>query len=159
METALRYFRDAAPRHTADEEDGLFPALEKDRVDAEGMISELERDHRRAEGLHKTVDSLGQLWLTAGNLAESKVIRLKAALGELSALYQEHIRVEEEHIFPGARTFLSREALEAIGRGMAARRGLSYIPTVVRAIAGSSCSRPIQPSGLVEVLQQQEKED
>jgi hypothetical protein len=75
METALRYCRDAAPHHTADEEDGLSPALEKDRGDDEVMISELERDHRRAEGLHRAVERFGQLWLTAGNLAEGKVIR------------------------------------------------------------------------------------
>ena len=159
METALRYFRHAAPHHTADEEDGLFLALEKDRADDDGMISELERDHRRIEGLHKTIDGLGVLWLTAGNLAESKVIRLQAVVGELSALYQDHIRVEEQHIFPRARTSLSREALEVIGRGMAVRRGLSYIPTVVVAAAGSSCSSPIRPAGLVDVLQQQDKED
>jgi hemerythrin-like domain-containing protein len=158
METALRYFRDAAPHHTADEEDGLFPALAKDRGEDEEAISELERDHRRAERLHRTVDRLGHLWLTAGNLAESRVIRLQAALGELSALYQEHIRIEEQRIFPSARTLLSQEVLEKIGREMAARRGLSYIPAMVTAIAGMSRSTPIQPSGVVEVLQQQEKE-
>ncbi len=27
LETALRYFRDAAPKHTADEEESLFPRL------------------------------------------------------------------------------------------------------------------------------------
>jgi hemerythrin-like domain-containing protein len=159
METALRYFLDAAPHHTADEEDGLFPALEKDRGDEDGIISELELDHRRAEGLHRTVDRLGRLWLTAGSLDETKVVRLQAALSELSALYLEHIRVEEQHVFPSARTLLSREALAEIGRGMAARRGLSYIPAIVTAIAGSSCSTPIQRSGFIEVLQQQEKKD
>ena len=27
LETALRYFREAAPKHTADEEESLFPRL------------------------------------------------------------------------------------------------------------------------------------
>ena len=163
LETALRYFRDAAPHHTADEEDGLFPALGKDLGLDQNVISELERDHRRAEELHPTVDRLGQMWLTGGNLAEGQVITLQFVLGELSALYREHIRVEEQSIFPSARTLLSREALEEIGRGMAARRGLSYIPsyipTVVTTIAGGGCDSFIQPSGFVEVLQQQEKKD
>ena len=29
LETALRYFREAAPRHTADEEESLFPYLNR----------------------------------------------------------------------------------------------------------------------------------
>ena len=132
MEPALRYFRDAAPHHTADEERGLFPALGIARTGGERVVSALERDHRRAEGLHWTVDRLGLLWITDGTLAERKVIQLQAALGELSALYREHIGVEEEHIFPTARTVLSRKVLENIGRGMAARRGIAYIPATVR---------------------------
>jgi hemerythrin-like domain-containing protein len=159
METALRYFRHAAPHHTADEEDGLFPALAKDHGGDDELISELERDHRRAERLHGTVDRLGHLWLAAGNLAERRVVHLQAALAELSALYQEHIRIEEQRIFPSARALLSREALEEIGRGMASRRGLSYTPAMVTAIAGMSRSTPIETPGFVEVLQQQEKED
>jgi hemerythrin-like domain-containing protein len=135
METALRYFRDAAPHHTADEERGLFPALGKLRTGGERIISELEGDHRKAEELHWTVDRVGLLWITHGTLAERGVLQLQAAVGELSALYLEHIGVEEEHIFPTARTVLSRLVLEDIGRGMAARRGIPYIPAIVTAIA------------------------
>ena len=29
LETALRYFRDSAPKHTADEEESLFPRLRR----------------------------------------------------------------------------------------------------------------------------------
>ena len=136
LETALRYFHDAAPHHTADEERGLFPNLKRtgDRAVA-CYLTGLERDHRRAERLHSTADRLGLLWLTHGTLDESDVIHLQGALADLSALYREHIGIEEGYVFPSARSALSRDVLEKIGRDMASRRGVPYIPPVVHAIA------------------------
>ncbi len=134
METALRYFRDAAPHHTADEERGLFPALQHARAGTAHEVSGLEQDHRRAERLHSTVDRLGLDWMRQGTLDETKAGQLRAALGDLAALYRDHIQVEEEHIFPSARKVLSREILEGIGRGMAERRGVRYTPDTVTAI-------------------------
>ena len=136
LETGLRYFRDAAPHHTADEERGLFPSLERIRDRAAAWyLSDLKRDHRRAENRHSTADRLGLMWLTHGTLGESDVGQLQASLADLSALYREHIRIEEDHVFPFARTALSRDVLEKIGQDMASRRGVPYIPTVVRVIA------------------------
>src|SRR5262252_10900664 len=49
LESALRYFREAAPKHTADEEESLFPRLRNMRnpeVEAAlGKLGPLERDH------------------------------------------------------------------------------------------------------------------
>jgi hemerythrin-like domain-containing protein len=135
IETALRYFRDAAPHHTADEESGLFPNLEQAYGGSVSYLSDLERDHRRAERLHSTVDRLGLIWLKHGTLDDSNVKKVQSALAELSALYREHIRIEEEHVFPFARRALSRQVLERIGRDMASRRGVAYIPPTVRTIA------------------------
>jgi hemerythrin-like domain-containing protein len=132
MGVALRYFRDAAPHHTADEEQGLFPALEQVDGRAACDLADLERDHRRAERLHTMVDELGLAWLRHGRLEEPEVRELQTALGELSALYREHIGAEEERVFPRAQQTLSRETLERIGRGMASRRGVAYIPSTVR---------------------------
>jgi hemerythrin-like domain-containing protein len=135
MENALRYFRHAAPHHTADEECGLFPALEQVGARAAcNDLTDLERDHRCAERLHSMVDQLGVTWLEHGTLAESDVRELQSALGDLSALYREHIQIEEERVFPRART-LSRDVLESIGRDMASRRGVPYIPPTVRLAA------------------------
>ena len=70
FENALRYFRDAAPKHTADEEESLFPRLRK--LDAAGLqealdlVTGLEQDHRTAEAMHAEVDRLGVQWLSGG---------------------------------------------------------------------------------------------
>src|SRR5689334_17369939 len=59
LETALRYFREAAPKHTADEEESLFPRLRGARSarleTAFSKLEELEGDHRWAEPLHAEV--------------------------------------------------------------------------------------------------------
>ena len=47
-----------------------------------------------------------------------------AWLVELHAMYQRHIRVEDEVIFPLAGEALSGNALKAVGREMAERRGI-----------------------------------
>src|SRR5213595_3170992 len=53
LENALRYFREATPKHTADEEQSLFPrlrALSSPEVQsAFSRLDELEGDHRWAE--------------------------------------------------------------------------------------------------------------
>src|SRR6476661_8734142 len=40
LETALRYFREAAPKHTADEEESLFPRMRElsDRATREALV-------------------------------------------------------------------------------------------------------------------------
>jgi hemerythrin-like domain-containing protein len=126
MENALTYFRDAAPHHTADEESGLFPTLEQTCAEAVSDLLALERDHRRAEELHSAADRIGMTWIQRGTLDTSEIAELQAALTELSSLYREHIRIEEERVFPRARKALSQEIFEKIGRDMASRRGVAY---------------------------------
>jgi hemerythrin-like domain-containing protein len=142
LETALRYFRDAAPHHTADEERGLFPTLERSGDQAVSCLTDLKHDHRRAERLHATADRLGLKWLRDGTLGDTDVAELQAVLSELSALYREHIRIEEEHVFPSARRALPRHVLEKLGRDMASRRGVRYIPAVVGSIAAAQVEAP-----------------
>jgi iron-sulfur cluster repair protein YtfE (RIC family) len=64
LESALRYFREAAPKHTADEEQSLFPRLRQMHLpDVEAAIERLElleQDHRLAGSLHAEVENLGQ---------------------------------------------------------------------------------------------------
>jgi hemerythrin-like domain-containing protein len=131
LEAALRYFRYAAPHHTADEEQSLFPALEQAGHGTRDLPG-LQCDHRRAESLHAKADELGLTWLRRGTLDECQARELQTALGDLSALYREHIETEEQRLFPRAQRTLSREALERIGQDMASRRGVSYIPAMVQ---------------------------
>ena len=73
LDAALRYFREAAPKHNADGGGSLFPRLrsvnapEVEVVLAE--ISRLEQEHHWAAPLHAEVDRLGQQWLLDGQLA------------------------------------------------------------------------------------------
>src|SRR4051812_47734284 len=84
LETALRYFRDAAPKHTADEESTLFPRLRQcDRPELQAAfarIESLEEDHVRADRGHAEVDRLGQAWLAEGSLAPEDAERLSTVL-------------------------------------------------------------------------------
>lgn len=125
---ALDYFRNAAPRHTADEEESLFPRLRRmRRTDVTSALTEmsaLEDDHRLAAEWHETVERTGRAWLANGRLDRADAERLNQALARLSELYQQHIAIEEQQIFPLAAAALSTADRADIGREMAERRGL-----------------------------------
>lgn len=126
LQRSLRYFREAAPKHTADEEEDLFPLLVESAPEVAVPVGRLEADHRRASELHDDVEALGQEWIRRGTLREAELTAFRKATGELESLYAEHIRVEESEVFPRAGHALREEQLEAMGRRMAARRGVSY---------------------------------
>lgn len=126
METALTYFREAAPKHTADEEESLFPRM-RQRGDAAAVLAQvdaLESEHKRADALHAEVERLGQLWLSAGSLAAVDAERFDSATREIVELYRGHIEVEEGAVFPAAAAGLSAEERSAVGAEMAGRRGV-----------------------------------
>ena len=129
LESSLRYFREAAPKHTLDEEESLFPrmrAVRNAQVKAAlAKIEALEKDHKAAEENHREVEMLGRRWLAEGRLPAEAVRRLAERLDELSALYRKHIQAEETEVFPFAGKILDPSAIEAIGREMAARRGIA----------------------------------
>jgi len=128
LQTALRYFREAAPKHTADEEESLFPRLR--RIDSPQVqeifakVDRLQSDHRHADEQHSAVDAIGSRWLAAGYLDPREGARFAALLGDLSELYREHIPLEEKEIFPVAKNVLSAPAQESMGQEMAQRRGV-----------------------------------
>ncbi len=125
--TALRYFREAAPKHTADEEESLFPRLRQmDHAEMQfelGRLKTLEEDHRRAAPLHARVEKLGHHYLEIGPLPASQAEELRASLATLTAMYRQHIDVEDSVVFPLASQLLSPEQKKSVGQEMAARRG------------------------------------
>lgn len=125
---ALDYFRDAAPRHTADEEDSLFPRLrEVDQQQVKhalAQVGRLEADHARADRLHSEIDTIGRRWLADGVLTREEAERLIKTLDELSALYKRHIAIEEDSVFPLAASVLHESEKREMGAEMARRRGL-----------------------------------
>ncbi len=129
METALRYFREAAPKHTADEEESLFPRL---RAMANAglettlaRIASLEEDHASAERNHGEVEELGQSWLRDGTLAPEPASRLLTLLLQLREMYRHHIAAEDNEVFPAAAAALSASDRQAIGSEMASRRSVA----------------------------------
>lgn len=127
-EISLRYFREAAPKHTADEEESLFPRLRASQNQSAKEllnIDHLHTDHVTAEKNHRAVDELFRHWLTDGVLAAGEFIRLTSLLQSLRDIYAQHIKEEETHVFPNAAKLLSTGDLQAVGSEMAKRRGLS----------------------------------
>jgi hemerythrin-like domain-containing protein len=66
--------------------------------------------------------------IAAGKEASNPGAFVRAATTFAEAL-RRHLAWEEERLFPIARKRLSRQDLEAIGRAMAARRGIAYPET------------------------------
>lgn len=132
LETALKYFREAAPKHTADEEEDLFPKLRQlasPRVATVlADVDRLEAEHNTAETSHREVEALCRRWLDQDFLSTQDAAHLRRLLTSLSDLYRAHIRTEEEQVFPAAQAELSESELRTIGRRMASRRGVLFIP-------------------------------
>lgn len=129
LEVALRYFREAAPRHTRDEEDSLFPKLRASGGEAAqaalAAIDALESDHEEADKGHAEVGQLGRKWLAEGRLTRAETARMGEVLQSLQSLYQAHIGVEDTQIFPLAQNVLEATEITAIGREMAERRNIN----------------------------------
>jgi hemerythrin-like domain-containing protein len=126
LASALRYFREAAPKHTADEEQSVFPRL-RQSGDAEvngalATLDALEQEHRRADLLHSHVEILGKQCLAEGPLSPSQAGQFRQAVADLASIYKRHIQIEDECIFPVAGRVLSQADKAIIAREMSARR-------------------------------------
>ena len=132
LEASLRYFREAAPKHTADEEESLFPRLRQvDNADVKSALATLdalENEHRRADFLHAEVDALGNKCLQDVPLSPGEAARFREAVAELASIYKDHIRIEDDVIFPVAGRALAPTEKSAIALEMAARRNVVRQP-------------------------------
>ncbi|HSE39259.1 MAG TPA: hemerythrin domain-containing protein [Acidobacteriota bacterium] len=130
LETALTYFREAAPKHTLDEEQSLFPRVRDCDKDLTNntiqCLDHLQQDHANVIESHQNMDRLGKRWISQGQLCSEDCHKLSATLGELSKIYKRHIYIEEHEIFPVASKLLSSADVEAIGREMALRRNIDF---------------------------------
>ena len=130
-DTALRYFREAAPKHTADEEESLFPRLRQiNRPEVQALLARvdtLEQEHICAGKEHEEVGRLGRIWLDEGSLSPERMARLSTVLAQLSELYRRHMAMEDDEAFPLAAAILPAADRKAIGGEMALRRGLRRI--------------------------------
>jgi hemerythrin-like domain-containing protein len=129
LDAALRYFREAAPKHNADEEESLFPRFrsvaDPEVQSALADVVRLEQDHRWAAPLHAEVDRLGQQWLLEGWLAPDQVHAFRSAVAKLDSMYRTHIEFEDRFLFPLAARVLSQVQRAEVAQEMAKRRNLN----------------------------------
>ena len=131
LTTALCYFREAAPKHTADEEESLFPRLRRvhapEAQAALAQLEQLEKDHQWADAVHADVDRLGQQYLSTSRLSPDEAEQFRTAVGQLGSMYRQHIQIEDHAIFPVADRLLSQMDRSSIAREMADRRNTRLV--------------------------------
>lgn len=119
----MRYFDLAAPQHHLDEELHVFPRLEAHADPAvRAAVARLRADHgAMKEGWAAARDVLQRL--QAGQLQALDDVATRTLRG-FAALYDGHLRVEEELAFPAAASAMEPDALRAMGEEMGRRRGV-----------------------------------
>ena len=122
VQAALQYFRTGGQRHTADEEDSLFPRLRKSAAESFEELDRLEGDHREANDLHGSVERLYSTWIASGGLGSQETRQLLSQTARLQQLYSDHIQVEESSVFARASQVLDSHAIETIGTEFRLRR-------------------------------------
>lgn len=143
LEVALRYFEEAEPKHTADEEESLFPrlraSLHPKAPEAVAIVTALAADHDIARAHHARVSALAHRWLVDGRLGDKPARELATHLDALATLYRGHIPMEDGELIPLARGILSPADITACGHEMAARRGVDVTRT--QPSAGCACRK------------------
>ena len=124
VQSALTYFKVGGQRHTADEEESLFPRMRtaQNTAGAVQEIDALEHQHREADDLHMAVDKLYSRWVEGKALSAEDEEWLRTATQRLKKLYEGHIKVEESLVFPRAAEGLDKDAIAAIGQEFRERR-------------------------------------
>ena len=101
LESALRYFRDSAPKHTADEEESLFPRLmqiqDPEIENALASLDALEADHHQANTLHGEVDVLGTRCLEEHRLPGTEAAQFRQTVNKVASIYGEPSQLSSFH--------------------------------------------------------------
>jgi len=123
VRSAMDCLRVDETRHTADEEESLFPRLCAMTMtgDSEELIA-LEDNRRHTDGLHAIVDTLYLTWISAGELRPEDQLLLQSCTEQLKSLSEQHIQIEEQIVFPRAERIFDRRTIAAIGQEFRARR-------------------------------------
>ncbi|TAK10153.1 MAG: hemerythrin domain-containing protein [Candidatus Manganitrophaceae bacterium] len=128
LAAALRYFREAAPMHTEDEEQSLFPRLRASKspsaVAARAVLDALEAEHHHVHQTHAEVEILAERWMREGVLPSFEAKRLIGLLQQLQDFYEKHMAIEDREAFSVASVVLTEKEMIAVGREMAIRRGI-----------------------------------
>jgi hemerythrin-like domain-containing protein len=121
----LRYFDTAGAHHHRDEEDDLFPALEKQAPAQERqaiftLLDALRADHRELDRLWSAMRA------RLAAIAEGRDAGLTGSIArEFAAAYEAHIARETDQLLPAARRILDERQTRSLGDSMARRRGVA----------------------------------
>lgn len=122
----MRYFDVAGPAHHADEEKHVFTVLlAAGRLVAE--VQRLQRDHVEFEAAWARVRPA--LARVADGSWTGYSMHEEAALSSFASIYERHLPLEEDVVFPAAREWMDAARLDIMGREMAGRRGLRPEPS------------------------------
>lgn len=121
----MRYFDLAAPLHHQDEELHVFPVLltQGDGV-VQSVVRRLQQDHLAMEQAWPQARALLQAVADAGPTAAWIPWDVAAlqTLDDFAGRYDEHIRLEEDIVYPAAQAVLDGPTLSAMGEEMQGRR-------------------------------------
>lgn len=126
IDAALNYFRAGGRRHTADEEESLFPRMHG--LGSNSDLDALRTDHQVADGLHAEIEGRYRKWMTDGAIHRVEHTCLSDMTKRLAQLYRDHIRLEEDTIFPRALRTLDEDAIEQMGQEFRQRRASAEPP-------------------------------
>ena len=122
----MRYFDLAAPLHHEDEELHVFPALLAGPDTAlHALVQRLLQDHRQMEQSWQAARRV--LSAIAETSAEGSFIltaEQTAALQSFAALYDQHLKDEDQLAYPAAQALLSPQAVQTMSEDMMQRRGV-----------------------------------
>ena len=120
----MRYFDVAAPHHHEDEERHVFPALLADATcPLHDVVRRLQREHL----VMTTNWAVGRLVLTRIRDAHADTWQPlnaadNASLDTFATLYDQHLKDEDERVFPAARQRAGGPQIQAMGTEMMNRR-------------------------------------
>ncbi len=118
----LRYFDIAAPLHHEDEELHVFPAvLAGGDAALAALVRQLQRDHLLM-AQHWAL-ARGALQALAEGSSSAFTPAQEDALELFAQSYADHLRHEDQAVYPAAQALLDVPAVQAMGQDMAARRG------------------------------------
>jgi hemerythrin-like domain-containing protein len=122
----LDYLETDLPIHLADEEEDLFPLLERRAPSNEHLTSVLELlvlEHR--DDIEYGRGLLEPLRAIAVGKRPADATLLAFYMRAFRMLLQRHLAVENNFVLPSAKQYLSADDKAELGRSMVARRGLS----------------------------------
>jgi hemerythrin-like domain-containing protein len=117
----IRYFSGSAPLHHRDEEEDLFPRINRQSLRIAELVHNLKREHQELDSLWAAV--LPELQRIPDDGFSDD---LQAAAARFCELTRQHINRENRELLPLVASSLSTQELGYVGEAMAQRRGVKF---------------------------------